>query len=60
MKITVVGAALIIAAAIAVVLVVRALNSKNVGPERKDQPLKAETPVKPTAKLPEKNNSNES
>jgi hypothetical protein len=59
MKITVVGAVLIVAAAIVVVLVVRALNSKNVGPEKKDQPLKAETPVKPTAKMPE-NKNNES
>jgi len=33
MKITVVGAALMIAAAIVVVLMVRALNSKNLGPE---------------------------
>jgi len=33
MKITVVGAALIIAAMIVVVLVVRSLNSKNLGPE---------------------------
>ena len=33
MKITVVGAALIIAAVIVVVLVARSLNSKNLGPE---------------------------
>lgn len=35
MKITVVGAALIIAAMIVVVLVARALNSDNLGPEQK-------------------------
>jgi hypothetical protein len=34
MKITVVGAVVIVAAAIVVVLAVRALNNKNVGPAR--------------------------
>ncbi len=51
MKITVVGAALIIVATIVVVLVARALNSKSLGPARKDQVLKAKTPVRRTKKM---------
>ena len=45
MKITVVGAALIIGATIVVILIALAVSSKNVGPEKKDPPLKGDDTV---------------
>jgi hypothetical protein len=59
MKITVVGAALIIAAMIVVVLVARALNSNNLGPEQKGSASQSEDTGHVYPKMPEKGNSNE-
>jgi hypothetical protein len=60
MKITVVGAALIIAAMIVVVLVARALNSNNLGPEQKRSASQGKDAGHVYPKMPEKGNSNES
>jgi len=60
MKITIVGAALIIAAAIVVVLVVRVLTSKSLDPAETGSASQSEDTGQRTAKIPEKKNSNES
>jgi hypothetical protein len=60
MKITVVGAVLIIVATIAVVLVVRTLNSKNRDREQKRSASQSEDTGQAYPRMPENGNSNES